>query len=77
MHGTAIACLIASCSGEPYTTENHLFTISDMHAPSNIYDNVHALSSHQLLAHATMLSLLHNLNLQVIAEKLNHDKGYW
>ena len=51
-----------------------------MHAS---YDDVHALSSHQLLEHSTMLSSLcnslRNLNLSVIirkiTEKLNHDKG--
>ena len=81
-HGTAIACSIASCSGEPYSTKNHLFTINGASATCkcNIYDDVHALSSsHRLLAHSTMLSSLHNLNLCVInnwriAEKLNYDK---
>ena len=37
-----------------------------MRASSNIYDDVHAPNSHQLLVHGAMLSSLCNLNLCVI-----------
>ena len=51
-HGTAIACSLVSYSGEPYSTENYL--------------QVLIVSSHRLLAHGAMLSLLRYLNLRVI-----------
>ena len=40
-----------------------------MHISSNIYDDVHALSSHRLLAHSTTLSSLCNLKLRVVIQE--------
>ena len=49
-----------------------------MHASSNIYDDLHALCSHnRLLAHGVVAKLELRCNNRGIVEKLNDDKDYW
>ena len=55
MHGRAISRLLASCSGELDSTESYLNEASATCTRPNIYDDLHALSSHnRLLAHGVV-----------------------